>query len=551
MFQLLIVDDEAHVVERFMSTVDWKLIGVEQVYGAYSGQEALAILERMTIDIVVTDIQMPGMTGLQLAAEIQRRWAKTKCILLSGYSDFQYAKEAILHRIENYLLKPITERDLTEAVKRVLDKLKAEWEEVVSKQRMAYALKENLPLLRGHFLHDLLLGRRMDEQKLRDKMELLELPDLVGELFTIMAVRLDYMKVDARSLSLMEYAIGNMVEELFGGRLHIWNTKDAHDYLIFIMSNKRESGEKENTVWIEKNAAMLQSAVNNYLKGKISILVSRWGTFPNDVSNLYERSVASFRRKIGNVQELFMRLDDVSQPSQVQTLQSLYEPPVLVHLLEAARWEEAERKLASVMAELNGRFAHSQEHLLQAYCTIASAFTFIAHKNGQSLAALIGEEYDKLTKGVPFRTVQQLSEWSANVLKRIREDTVRETQHSRQTLINEIHSFIESHISSDVTLQTIADHVYLHPVYVSKIYKLETGFNLSDYIHRIRMEKAEYMLKNSGDKMYEIAAALGYQRPHSFNHAFKKQFGMTPQEFRDRHTITKSKGDGDHENYEA
>lgn len=94
MVQLLLVDDEIHVVERFSSTIDWMSLGIEHVYKAYSGLEALALLEQFSIDIVITDIRMPGMSGLELVGEIRNRWPKTKCILLSGYSDFNYAKEA-------------------------------------------------------------------------------------------------------------------------------------------------------------------------------------------------------------------------------------------------------------------------------------------------------------------------------------------------------------------------------------------------------------------------------------------------------------------------
>lgn len=538
MVQLLIVDDEIHVVERLTSTIDWSGVGVEQVYGVHSAEEALALLERMSIDIVLTDIRMPGLSGLQLIGEIRRRWPKTKCILLSGFSDFQYAKEAILHQSEDYLLKPVTERDLVDTVRRVMDKMKREWEEVVSKQRLAYTLKEHLPLLRGNLLNDLLQGRKLSHSSLSDKMQMLEMTDFNGKRFALMTIRLEeyFLQYDAHSLSLMEYAIGNMVEELFGGRFDSWYAKDAHDYLVFVLTGKPGMDGTEDSVWLERTASLLQAAVNRYLKGKISVLVSRWGTFPADLFGLYSRSVEAFRRTVGSEQELFLRLDDEPLSTEIESLQTLYEPPSFIHLLEAARWDGIEEKLKSVFAELEQRYAESQEHLLEAYFCIASAYAYIAHKGGRRLSSVIGADYDKMTRGTPFRSVNQLKEWSLLTLNRIREDMARDTQHSRASVINDIRSFVEQRISEDVSLQSIADYVHLHPVYVSKIYKLETGDNLSDYVHRVRMDKAEYMLRSGQDKIYEIAARLGYQRPHSFNHAFKKQFGMTPQEYRDTYS---------------
>ncbi|RKN80560.1 response regulator [Paenibacillus ginsengarvi] len=540
MAQLLIVDDEVHVVERFTTTIDWKAAGIEQVHGVSSGEKALALLERTSIDIVITDIRMPGITGLELIADIQRRWPRTKCILLSGHSDFHYAKEAILYGTEDYLLKPVKESDLVSAVQRVLGKLAAEWEEVVSRQRLEHTLKEHLPSLRSGLLGELLQGRKLTASQLQDQLRLLGLDDFGGKPFAIMMIRLEehFLHYDARSLSLMEYAIGNMVEELFGDRLDSWYTKETHDYLVFVMfARRRESADSpELSSWLERTGSMLQTAVSSYLKGKISILVSRWGTFPDHLTELYNQAVTAFRRSIGSEQELFMRLHDVPDEQEVTPLTSLYEPPTLIHMLEAARWDAISEKLDALFGEMERHGGESQERLMEAYFSLASAFAYIVHKSGRSMPELIGDEYDKMIRGIPQRSVNQLKEWAYRMLERIREETNRETKDSRTSVIRDIRAFVESHLSGDVSLQSIADHVHLHPVYVSKIYKLETGDNLSDYVNRIRMDKAEYLLKHGTDKIYEIAAMLGYQRPHSFNHAFKKQFGMTPQEYRDRYS---------------
>lgn len=173
---------------------------------------------------------------------------------------------------------------------------------------------------------------------------------------------------------------------------------------------------------------------------------------------------------------------------------------------------------------------------MEIYFHIASAYAYIAHRNGRHLSDMLGSDYDKMSEGNPFRSVNQLKEWTFRTLGRMKQDTDRETKDTRASLIHDIQSFVDENITNDVSLQSIADHVYLHPVYVSKVYKLETGDNLSDYIQTVRMQKAEYLLKSSTEKIYEIASRLGYQRPHSFNHAFKKHKGMTPQEYRDQFT---------------
>ncbi|MCC3376730.1 response regulator [Cohnella sp. REN36] len=538
MVQLLIVDDEIHVVEGLLGAIDWRSLGIEQVYRAHAGPEAIALLEQCSIDIVLTDIRMPGMSGLQLVAEVRRRWPRTKCILLSGHSEFRYAREAILYQTEDYLLKPVRDKDLTAAVRRAADKLREEWEEVVSRQRLSYTLKEHLPLLRANLLNDLLQGRQRTTWALREKMGMLGFDGEIGDAFELMMIRLDdFPNDDANSRALMEYAVGNMVEELFGERYRVWHTRDALDYLVFVMLDQPGEAPPFEPAWFERTAASLQSAVHAYLKGSVSVLVGGRGRFPEELRERYDRAVSSFRRRIGSVEELFARLDEPPEAdAAVQTLHSLYEPPTLTHLLEAARWESLEEKLEAVFEEMERRFADSPEHLQEVYYALAAAFAYIAHKNGRPLRLLIGEEYERMSKGLPLRTVKDMRNWAFRCLKGIREDMDRETKDSRTALIDEIRAFVEQRLFQDVSLQSISEHVYLHPVYVSKIYKLVTGENLSDYIQNARMDKAQFLLRSGSDKVYEIASKLGYLRPHSFNHAFKRKFGMTPQEYRDRHT---------------
>ncbi|SFD65081.1 two-component system, response regulator YesN [Paenibacillus catalpae] len=537
MAQLLIVDDEAHVVDRLALTVDWKSIGIDQVYKAYSGQEAIEQLHQFSIDIVITDIRMPGMSGLQLISEIDRQWPKTKSILLSGYSEFTYAKQAMRFQTEDYLLKPVKTEDLLATVARVLRKLEREWEEVISAQRMTYTLKEHLPLLRANLLHELLQGKYRGGTALHEKMIRLELGGEAWHRFSLMAIRLDegFEEKSGEDLSWKEYAVANMAEEVFGGRYALWQTKDAHDYLIFLLTQRKDA-EGDDPGWLERTASVLQSAVGVYLKGKVSIMISGTGVFPGDVPAAYNRSITAFRNRIGQEPEQFMRLEDEEDVvTAVRSLEYLYEPPALIHLLEAARWEAVEERYKRIFAGVENGEPVSEEQLLEIYFAIASAYTYIAHKNGRLLADTFGTDYGRMISGMPFRTVHQLREWSFRTLQALQEDIAKETKDNRSSLIDRIRSFIDENVTGDLSLQSVADRVKLHPVYVSKVYKLETGENISDYIQRVKMEEAQSLLVNSDEKVYVIAARLGYQRPHSFIGAFKKTFGMTPQEYRDGH----------------
>ncbi|NOU94188.1 response regulator [Paenibacillus sp. LMG 31456] len=580
MYQLLIVDDEMHVVERLSTTMDWTSMGIETVHRAYSADEALTILSTTTVDILITDIQMPGMTGLELIAVVREKWKKTKCILLSGYADFSYAQEAIQHGTVDYLLKPVSEEQVQETVQRVMNQIQSEWQEILSHQRIQHTLKEHLPLLKGNLLNKLLQGRRYGAARWQQKMEELNVPIFNNGVIALVLVRMEehFLHYDAHSLSLFEYAVGNIAEELFAPQYELWHCKDAHDYLVFMLKWKGASGAEHNEIQsvddavlgmnkdsmhleedgkpspkddlcasseleerqqhLERTASELQKAVNTFLKGKVSVLVSGWGSFPSDVSSIYNQALSLFRKRIGSEHDIFMTTQEEPAAESYRTLQRLYELPSLTQLLEAGRWAEVEDKLRAVYEEINEEWAKSQEHVLEVFYAVSSAFSYITHKNGRQLSDLIGEDYLKLTEGVPFRSIGLLREWSFRVLGLLKADMDKEVKDSRASVVHRVQQFVELHLSGDVSLQAIADHVYLHPVYLSKIYKLETKRNITDYVFHLRMEKAAYLLKNSHDKIYEIAEKLGYQRAHSFNHVFKKHYGMTPQEYRDQNAVT-------------
>ncbi|WP_409342682.1 response regulator [Paenibacillus sp. MBLB4367] len=543
MAQLLIVDDEAHVVERLAELVPWGTIGITSVHKAFSAYEAIDLLSLQAIDIVITDIRMPGMSGLELSEHIRHTWPKTKCILLSGHAEFEYAKEAIQHGTASYLLKPVPDDELLATVSRVLQTLREEWNAVISQERIARTLRENLPQLRSNLLSELLLGKRYPEADLQDKMTMLAVPDIFGNPFYLLLVRLEkpFYGYEQRSLALVEYAVGNIAEELFAPGFTLWYGKDPHDYLVFVasaagLSQPEEPSADDSLHTLERTAAQLQDAIHTYLKGEATVLISRKGTFPRDLSALYDGTLSALRKRVGAEQDLILTVSGpLPEETEMRSLTSLYELPTLAQLLESGQWTVAAGRLEGIFGELRTKRSEVEELLLEAYFAIASAAAYYAHKNGRTLSQMIGPGYEKLLQGMPFRSVQQLKDWTDAIMSSLRGEAESETKDSRTKLIEGVRQFVERHLADDVSLTAIAEHVYMHPVYISKIYKLETGENVSDYVYRLRMEKAAQLLLHTPDKIYEIAASIGYQRAHSFINVFKKHTGLTPQEYRDKY----------------
>ncbi|WP_199613995.1 response regulator transcription factor [Paenibacillus alkalitolerans] len=535
--QLLIVDDEDSVVDSLADTIDWTAVGITNVYKAYSGYEALEILNTNTIDIVITDIRMPGISGLELIARIRKSWKRIKCILLSGHAEFAYAQKAIAQEAFEYLLKPVSDEDVLTTAGNAVQALRKERNENQSYERLVKTYQEHLPKIRAELLNGLIQGMKFLPGQLSEKLDSLRLHLQTGEPLALVTLRMEgrLSELDFYNLSLMEYAIGNMAQELCEGSFRLWNCKDVHGYLIYavtLSSELKECNLEEASRQLQSFATQLQLNVKRYLKGSVSILISKWGSFPHDIRSLYDENLLLLRKRVGNQSGLFICATEDSEQSPVHSLQRLYEPPMLIHLLESGNWEQAHDKLSGICNELRQHWSNSQEHLTEAYFYVYSSYSSFSHKHGRSLTELIGPGLSATAGLAPSRSIGALESWVFQSYDLLQQSVEMEPRNDREEVVAKIKRFIQDHLLQDVSLQTIADKMRIHPVHVSRLFKLETGENLSDYVLRLKMELAAALLADPSLKNYEISLRLGYQNPNYFIKVFKKYYALTPQEYR-------------------
>jgi len=542
MLQILLVDDEKSVVETLAETIPWESCGIGTVHEALSGAVALEIMENHDIDIVMTDIRMPEMSGIALITAIHERWPHVQTILLSGYADFEYAKQAMAQESFDYLLKPVSDEDLMETVQRLVDRIKQKWETAASYQRALHAFQDNLPLLQSTMLHELLTGKTYSPQALSDKLELLELPYSVGQELGMMVIRMEehLSEMGQYDLSLMEYAICNIISEVMQHHFNIWHTRDVHDYLVVLASVKHDAPtgltrDEKPQALLEHYATQIQTNVQLYLKGALSISVSHWGKFPYDIGEIYEGAVRSMRKRMGQARGLFVTASDDPDVHPLPAIRSLYKPPTLISLLEAGRFDDVEQKIEVIFEELlhSGEQHDIAETTIEVYHALAGAFAYIIHKNGKQISSVLPAETYRYFQAPSYATTQQLKDWSIRAIHSISEDAEQELKDNHSTIVRSVKSFVDLHLADDVSLPAIADHVHLHPVYLSKVYKAETGEALTAYVYRLRMEKAAYYLRSSNAKVFEVAELVGYNNTAYFIRVFKKFYDVTPQEYRE------------------
>ncbi|GBG06575.1 DNA-binding response regulator [Paenibacillus agaridevorans] len=532
MSQLLLVDDEPMIVGSMVAN-DWASIGIEGVHKAGSGLEAIGILASTPIDIVVTDIRMPGMDGLQLCKHIQEHYPRTKCILLSGYGEFEYARKAIAYGTANYLLKPVKDEELMDEVGRLRELLEREWEEMDSVQRARHTLRVHLPMLRANLLNDLLSGIRLPNGLLAERMNEYGLSISTGRHASMLMVRIDESESAIPDPSLLEYAVRNIASEILEAEFEVWGTKDSFGYLCYLLQGKADgTWDKDAALRLENIAGQLVAKVGRFLRGTVTALVGEPRLFPLEIVDQYRKSLNGFR-KVPRSEQGIVILERDSR-SQYRSLDSLYAPPGFQGLFEAGRWQDARSKLAELEKEMREKKLDTEEHVTEVAYALMNAFLYTAHLQGKTLLELTGFEADILSEQGLFTRLDGVMEWADMALRSLETANVKEVKDGKGTLIPNIHRFIESRIAGDVSLQAIADHVGLHPAYLSSLYKQETKENISDFIMRYRMEKASVLLRTTDIRIYELSGQLGFQNPPYFSKLFKYYYGVTPQDYRER-----------------
>ncbi|MDN4524154.1 response regulator [Fictibacillus fluitans] len=534
MIELLLVDDESYVVESLKQTIAWEEFGVSSVHLAFSGQQALEIMEKQSIDVMVTDIRMPGMSGLELIEQAKQKWKQMKCILLTGFSDFEYAKKAIQLHAFDYLLKPVDDDEFMDTLGKAIAQLNEEWQQPGN---LPPASGPDLALLRENLLNDLLLGKKFSDKALTDLIHTYRItvsPD-VPVIMLLIKPGEGFPDYNHESHNLLTFAISDITQEVLEEHFHQWYGVSPHGYITGLIQPKLQQfgHEEELRSLMSEHFAAVKNNVNHHLFGDITMLATDMIRFPEDLASNYQKCLlAFFQGERPEENHVHFLKDSAASKMDMKWVRSMYKPPSLIQLLETSQWNAAEKKMDEIFDEMSS-LPFSHEHMYEVFFSFSNAFVYLAHKQGQYLSDIDHTMIDIVMGNRTFHTINGLKEWTFSIFNKLKKEIDTGEKKEKRQIIHQVQEFIAEHLSQDVSVKSIAVQVYLHPVYLSKLFKQETGESLGDYIIRMKMEKAADLLKHTHLKSYEITSQLGYQNPQYFSKMFKKVFGMTPQEFRE------------------
>jgi len=548
MYRLLIVDNEEYVVNGLV-----ELFGPDrhpdlETTGAYSAAEALNAMMTTRMDIVITDIRMPGMTGLELQKIIASRWPYCKVIILSGYNDFEYAQEAIRGGSVNYILKTETDDVIVEAVYRAIEKIREEQEARNVVEETRKQLRQALPALQRDYLESLLIGDKQALQALDSQLEQLAVPLSADKPLFVAVGKIDEWPAGLShySRSLMLYAVRNISNEYLSlSTMHFSFVYDRYR-IVWLIQSKAEP-------WIEQlrndsMAAMtshfvygtfecIQSSCLDLLQLPLSFAI---GSRPVEWPELGEELDQLLARVKSPVTKQLLLMEENAKPeSDLERVHSL-QPEVFKHYehlsycLDHRNKEEFGRKLRFLL-DIGDRARRSQQPMVCvqiASSVLSILFGYLGKLRVAEWPPAIAEIKRSYESG-------RLDDWESQreqlltMAEYVFQEHVHAEENEENRIVQSIHAYLAANLGGDLSLKTMALAIGHNPSYLSRLYKQKAGKGLSETIMELKLDKAKQLLAEPQYRIQDISKAVGFLSDHYFYRFFKKAMRMTPQEYRE------------------
>ena len=527
-YKVILVDDEAEVIDIMEAKIRWSELGFEVVGSAKNGVKALELVEKLQPDVVLTDIRMPYMDGLELSRKLNQDYPNIYIILCTGFDEFEYAKEAVHLDIKEYLLKPISAAELSESLMRLKENLDKEREEKLNVRKLENYFQESLPALQSNLFISLMEGRVSEEDYAR--FSAAYQVNMKGPLFCCIVFHTSENHVPEGMNPLL---LSMSVEREIRQRLvEKWHCKEFL-YLgntVLIM----EMGSEEQMVPITDECDRFCRWAYRVMG---AVVTAGIGTVCDNLFNInlsYEgaREAVSYRVLYGTQRAINIR---EIVPKEQATL-SLLEEGRMHDLFRAIRVGNPEKIEEAVQKEIQKIHKHTvtigQYHLV-AMETVSNFYKFCANNSldFNEIAGNVPNLYEK----VPQMDESSLTSWMNEMARMISEELKTARNSTSHRLVTEAQLLVrEKYMDASISLDVVCSILGVSNSYFSSVFKKETGKSFISYLTDYRMDIAEELILSGETKSYKVAEKVGYLDANYFSYVFKKRFGVSPSKYRAR-----------------
>ncbi len=525
-YNLLLVDDEADVLQVMKRKIDWEAIGFHMAGTAENGQEALEIAEQTHIDVVLTDIKMPFMDGLTLCRRLKENYRNMKVVIYSGFDEFEYAREALHLEAEEYLLKPISARDLTQVFCKIKDSLDREIADRRNMDRLYEYYQKSLPAMQEQLIISILEGRIIGERA-NALLKMYEL-NLDSACYTAAILRANAVSRESGQLQLLNLSLKNLADDYLRDRLRCHSVNYLDQIVLIFLTGRRE--ELDQVLY---HLDQICKSARRILGLRVTAAVGQPVSSLMDVSASYREAgnAMEYRAIIGSDNSVIYINDIEPRPQDSLSLPE-YNYQEIARAVKLGDREETAQAIRAFIDTMK-RSALTPGQYQIACVELLTEFARIGRSYQLDIRDIFGGERIPWQKPGQFSSYDELEEWLLTLCTNLRHTLRHERRDSAARLAEQAKAYIEEHYAeSDLSADTLCRHLNVSAAYFSTIFKREAGLGFAAYLTRTRLEHAVQLLSSTEEKTYVIAEAVGYTEPNYFSYVFKKEYGISPTRYR-------------------
>ncbi len=529
MYKLIFADDEAVVRNNIARLVDWNSCGFEMIGCCSNGHELLELVEKDIPDLVITDINMPFLTGIEASQCLKKDYPSIKIVFLTGYNDFNYAQKAIDLKVMKYILKPVTAESMLQSLKEIREVLDEEYRQSTNMVQLEEFYQQNLPMLQSVFLNNLFtdgVSDREAEQKLR----FLKLNFLDKKSFQIAVIMNDPIPQEndfaQESDDLIDFAIYNISKEVM--ETYCIGTAIYSSNKVIAIAGYDDAAKLNS---FSSCLEEIRTAIETHLHFTVTVgkgcVCGHW----SELRTSYEEALAalSYRNSVGDNRVIFIK--DI-EPQRRST--TAFDKNLEMQFLSAVKMGDLQSTQKIVHECMQATENRQGGISLQRYCTLTILMCLLREADN------IGISEEEIVAESDMKSVFDM--WSTDKMEAIAcgsaekllNGIVQNRKNSCSAAVEKAKKIIaERYKHPDLSLDEVSEFLHLSASYFRAVFKKETGTTFVNYLTELRMEKAKDLILTTGMKNYEIASEIGYSDPHYFSYCFKKHFKMSPNELRE------------------
>ncbi|HZG58424.1 response regulator transcription factor [Paenibacillus sp.] len=528
--KLLLVDDESHVLEGIRTMVDWNALGIERVATARNGEQAWDAYANERPDILMTDVSMPKMNGLELVRKIREQDPALPVIILSGYDDFAFAREAIHLNVSKYVLKPSTHDEIEAALLEVKEALLERRREQRLSEQFERQLREALPILRERFLFEWIAVGARPSEDLEDLLAFYRIEHPIDRGAIVASVKLYRPPagpaISEREWQLFMFSFTKLVSEALPASGGCYALRFIDDRLPLVFFDADEASARcraEGTMRdiLEKARASFQLDVH--------ASVGQWYADPSMYSRSYRESLVALTRNEDEGFHQLFRYEPSNEAADwplypIEHTKQLYEAFLRVDEPAVRRkWEELEACFSGERTT----FAYAQTASLAVVTELMMRFMEwdAAFMDSSQWLQVMNRMQQCRTKEMLFDEAKGFAERVLALLRR------RFSEQNSRSYTEAIKKHVAARYAEPLSFTELAKGMHLTRNYLSYVFKRDTGMNFIQYVTNYRIRKAEELLLSGDYRVYEVGEKVGYPDPAYFSRVFKSITGRSPADF--------------------